>query len=48
MVDGSRVQKLRALVERLPHAEHRLLDGQSHNVSPGALAPVLRQFFEAT
>lgn len=37
----------RALVNDLPHAEHRILDGQDHAVSPVALAPVLIEFFKA-
>jgi pimeloyl-ACP methyl ester carboxylesterase len=35
----------RALVDILPNATHRTLDGQDHNVSPAALAPVLKAFF---
>lgn len=37
----------RALVNHLPHAEHRLLAGQQHNVSPEALAPLLIEFLQA-
>lgn len=33
-----------ALAERLPHAERRTLDGQSHNVAMRALAPVLEEW----
>jgi pimeloyl-ACP methyl ester carboxylesterase len=33
-----------ALAERLPDAERRTLDGQSHNVSMKMLAPVLEEF----
>jgi pimeloyl-ACP methyl ester carboxylesterase len=29
----------------LPNARHHTLDGQTHMVKPGALAPVLREFF---
>jgi len=29
----------------IPKAEHRILDGQTHNVTPAALHPVLTQFF---
>jgi len=35
----------RALVNAIPHAQHRILEGQSHNVAPEALAPVLLAFF---
>jgi pimeloyl-ACP methyl ester carboxylesterase len=34
-----------ALAAVLPNAEHYLLEGQSHNVSMPALAPVLKTFF---
>jgi pimeloyl-ACP methyl ester carboxylesterase len=35
----------RALTAAMPHAELRTLEGQRHDVSPDALAPVLREFF---
>jgi pimeloyl-ACP methyl ester carboxylesterase len=35
----------RALSEAMPRAELRTLDGQTHEVNPGALAPVLLEFF---
>lgn len=35
----------RALADAVPNAEHRLLAGQSHNVSMQALAPVLLEWF---
>jgi pimeloyl-ACP methyl ester carboxylesterase len=35
-----------SLVELLPHAKHRLLGGQNHNVSNQALVPVLKEFFQ--
>lgn len=35
----------KALAEVLPDAEHRTLEGQGHNVSMKALAPVLTDFF---
>jgi pimeloyl-ACP methyl ester carboxylesterase len=38
----------RALAEVLPNAEHRTLEGQSHNPSMKALAPVLEEFFAAS
>jgi pimeloyl-ACP methyl ester carboxylesterase len=35
-----------ALAKAIPHAQHRTLEGQSHEVSPEALAPVLIEFFK--
>jgi pimeloyl-ACP methyl ester carboxylesterase len=35
-----------ALVDNLPDARHRVLEGQGHEVSAGALAPVLVEFFK--
>jgi hypothetical protein len=35
-----------ALVRVLPNVRHRELAGQTHNVSPAVLVPVLREFFE--
>jgi pimeloyl-ACP methyl ester carboxylesterase len=35
-----------ALAEVLPHGSHRVLEGQSHNVSMKTLAPVLIDYFE--
>jgi hypothetical protein len=34
----------RKLQHAMPHAELRALEGQEHNVSPAALAPVLLEF----
>ena len=34
----------RALAETLPHGQYRILEGQEHNVSPQALAPVVADF----
>ena len=34
-----------AVAETIPAAAHRVLDGQTHNVSPQALAPELLEFF---
>jgi hypothetical protein len=31
----------------MPHAEYRVLEGQTHEVSPEALAPVLIEFLTA-
>ncbi len=39
------LQQAKATAEALPMAEHRTLDGQSHDVAPDALAPVLVEFF---
>lgn len=36
----------RALVNELPHAQHRILEGQDHAVSPVALDPPLIEFFQ--
>lgn len=36
----------KALVNELPQAQHHILEGQDHAVSPEALAPVLVEFFE--
>ncbi|GAA1013459.1 alpha/beta hydrolase [Acrocarpospora pleiomorpha] len=35
----------KATADALPTAEHRTLDGQTHDVSPEALAPTLIEFF---
>lgn len=37
----------RATADALPAAEYRTLDGQTHDVAPDALAPVLVEFFGA-
>jgi hypothetical protein len=34
-----------ALVDAIPDARFRTLEGQPHNVDPAALAPVLVEFF---
>jgi pimeloyl-ACP methyl ester carboxylesterase len=36
-----------ALAKAIPNAQHRSLEGQSHEVSPEALSPVLIDFFKA-
>lgn len=36
-----------ALVDLLPHAQCRTLEGQEHTVAPDVLAPVLREFFKS-
>lgn len=33
------------LAKSMPHARHRTLEGQSHDVNPEVLAPVLVEFF---
>ena len=35
----------KAVARSIPGAAHRVLDGQTHNVSPAALAPELLEFF---
>lgn len=35
-----------ALTNAIPHAQHRTLDGQTHEVAAEALAPVLIEFFQ--
>lgn len=35
-----------ALAEAIPHAQHRVLEGQTHEVTAEALAPVLVEFFK--
>ncbi len=40
-------QAAKATADALPAAEHRMLDGQTHDVAPGAIAPVLVEFFGA-
>ena len=34
-----------ALAKAMPHAQHRTLEGQTHEVAPQVLAPVLVEFF---
>ena len=36
-----------ALVNAMPHAEHRTLEGQTHEVAASAIAPVLEEFFNS-
>lgn len=36
-----------ALAKAIPNAQHRQLQGQTHNVAPESLAPVLLEFFNA-
>jgi pimeloyl-ACP methyl ester carboxylesterase len=36
-----------ALAKAISNAQHRSLEGQSHEVSPEALAPVLIEFFKS-
>jgi pimeloyl-ACP methyl ester carboxylesterase len=38
-------QAAKATADALPTAEHRMLGGQTHDVAPEALAPVLAEFF---
>ena len=34
-----------ALSRAMPHAEHRILEGQTHDMNPAVLGPVLAEFF---
>jgi hypothetical protein len=36
-----------ALAKAIPHAQHRTLEGQTHEVAPEAIAPVLVEFFNS-
>ena len=36
-----------ALAKAMPNAQHRTLEGQTHEVAAGAIGPVLVEFFEA-
>ena len=36
----------RALSQAIPHAQLRTLEGQTHDVAPEVLAPVLVEFFK--
>jgi pimeloyl-ACP methyl ester carboxylesterase len=40
-------QTAEALAKSFPHGEIRTLEGQSHDVAPEAMAPVLKEFFGA-
>ncbi|HLV36033.1 MAG TPA: alpha/beta hydrolase [Spirillospora sp.] len=37
----------RALAASMPNAEHRVIEGQTHDIQPDAIAPVLIEFFKA-
>ena len=36
-----------ALANAIPNAQHRTLEGQTHEVAPEVIAPVLVEFFNA-
>ena len=36
---------VKAVADALPNVERRTLKGQTHNVAPKVLAPVVREFF---
>jgi hypothetical protein len=36
-----------ALTKAMPHGQHRTLEGQTHEVAPEVLAPVLVEFFNS-
>ncbi len=38
-------QAAQAVADALPNAQHRSLEGQTHDIVPEALAPVLEEFF---
>jgi pimeloyl-ACP methyl ester carboxylesterase len=37
----------RTLSQAMPHAKHRTLEGQTHDMNPGVLGPVLVEFFRS-
>ena len=37
----------RTLSQAMPHAKHRTLEGQTHDMNPGVLGPVLAEFFRS-
>ena len=37
----------RTLSNAMPHARQRTLEGQTHDINPGVLAPVLVEFFSS-
>ena len=41
-------QMAETLANALPNGQHRMLEGQSHDIVPAVLAPVLETFFTAT
>jgi pimeloyl-ACP methyl ester carboxylesterase len=52
VMNGSVIPFMRVTAKTLaaviPHAKHRTLEGQSHDVNPQVLAPLLVEFFQAT
>jgi hypothetical protein len=40
-------ESAKALAKVIPHAQYHILEGQTHEVDPEALAPVLVEFFIA-
>lgn len=40
-------ETVEALAKAIPHGQTRTLEGQTHDVTPGAMASVLKEFFEA-
>ena len=51
VIDGGQTPWLtvgaQAITDTLAHAKRRTLEGQPHDVAPGAIAPVLNEFFAA-
>ena len=41
------MQNAATIAKDLPHARHQTLEGQTHDVDPKVLAPVLVEFFGA-
>jgi pimeloyl-ACP methyl ester carboxylesterase len=45
--DARLKRAVRVVADAVPRAQHRTLAGQTHNVKPEILAPVVAQFFKA-
>jgi pimeloyl-ACP methyl ester carboxylesterase len=46
--DARLARATRAVVDAIPGAEHRTLDGQTHNVNPAVLTPAVVEFLSAS
>jgi hypothetical protein len=46
-VQGRMLQAAQAVADALPNAEYRSLSGQTHDINPQVLAPVLEEFFNS-
>ena len=40
------LQATQAVADALPNAEYRSLSGQTHDINPEVLAPVVEEFFK--